>query len=56
MLDTSDAETFRQAAGTGLYMSIDRPSLQYAMSVVMRADKLTKKSVSCTGEVWQSHD
>ena len=27
-------ETFRQAAGTG-YLSIDRPSLQFAMSVVM---------------------
>ena len=34
-LDTTDAQTFRQAAGTGLYMSIDRPSLQFAMSVVM---------------------
>ena len=28
-------QTFRQAAGTGLYLSIDRPSLQFAMSVVM---------------------
>ena len=34
-LHTTDAQTFRQAAGTGLYMSIDRPSLQFAMSVVM---------------------
>ena len=31
-LDTTDAQTFRQAAGTGLYMSIDRPSLQFAMA------------------------
>ena len=28
-------KTLRQAAGTGLYLSIDRPSLQFAMSVVM---------------------
>ena len=34
-LDRTDAQTCRQAAGTGLYMSIDRPSLQFAMSVVM---------------------
>ena len=34
-LNETDAQTFRQAAGTGLYMSIDRPSLQFAMSVVM---------------------
>ena len=34
-LDTTDAQTFRQAAGTGLHMSIDRPSLQFAISVVM---------------------
>ena len=33
--DTTDAQTFRQAAGTGLYTSIDRPSLQFALSVVM---------------------
>ena len=33
-LNETDAQTFRQAAGTGLYMSIDRPSLQFAMSVV----------------------
>ena len=33
-LNGADAQTFRQAAGTGLYMSIDRPSLQFAMSVV----------------------
>ena len=35
ILNTTDAQTFRQAAGTGLYLSIDRPSLQFAMSVVM---------------------
>ena len=34
-LEPHDAQTFRQAAGTGLYLSIDRPSLQFAMSVVM---------------------
>ena len=34
-LNETDAQTFRQAAGTGLYMSIGRPSLQFAMSVVM---------------------
>ena len=34
-LNETDAQTFRQAAGMGLYMSIDRPSLQFAMSVVM---------------------
>ena len=34
-LNATDAQTFRQAAGTVLYMSIDRPSLQFAMSVVM---------------------
>ena len=34
-LNETDAQTFRQAAGTGLKMSIDRPSLQFAMSVVM---------------------
>ena len=34
-LNATDAQTFRQAAGTGLYMSIDRPSLQFSMSVVM---------------------
>ena len=34
-LNETDAQTFRQAADTGLYMSIDRPSLQFAMSVVM---------------------
>ena len=34
-LNETDAQTFRQAAGTGLYMSIDRPSLQFAMSAVM---------------------
>ena len=34
-LDTTDAQTFRQAAGTGLYTPIDRLSLQFAMSVVM---------------------
>ena len=34
-LEPHDVQTFRQAAGTGLYLSIDRPSLQFAMSVVM---------------------
>ena len=34
-LNATNAQTFRQAAGTGLYVSIDRPSLQFAMSVVM---------------------
>ena len=34
-LNETDAQTFRQAEGTGLYMLIDRPSLQFAMSVVM---------------------
>ena len=34
-LEPHDAQTFRQAAGAGLYLSIDRPSLQFAMSVVM---------------------
>ena len=34
-LEPHDVQTFRQAAGTGLCMSIDRPSLQFAMSVVM---------------------
>ena len=29
-LDTTDAQTCSQAAGTGLYMSLDRPSLQFA--------------------------
>ena len=34
-LNADEASLFRQAAGTGLYLSIDRPSLQYAMSEVM---------------------
>ena len=34
-LNAGDANVFRQAAGTGLYLSIDRPSLQYAMSETM---------------------
>ena len=34
-LEPHDVQTLRQAAGTGLYLSIDRPSLQFAMSVVM---------------------
>ena len=34
-LEPHDVQTFRQAAGTGLLLSIDRPSLQFAMSVVM---------------------
>ena len=34
-LEPHDVQTFRQAAGTGLYLSIDRPSLHFAMSVVM---------------------
>ena len=34
-LNAEDANVFRQAAGTGLYLSIDRPSLQYAMSETM---------------------
>ena len=32
-LEPHDAQIFRQAAGTGLCLSIDRPSLQFAMSV-----------------------
>ena len=102
-LNDTDAQTFRQAAGTGLYMSIDRPSLQFAVSVVMSGmcepkvahqlqvvrvaryvlqhpgeawlfgyqavpktlyvftdtdwagDELTRKSVSCTVEKYDSH-
>jgi len=34
-LNADEASLFRQAAGTGLYLSIDSPSLQYAMSEVM---------------------
>ena len=34
-LNATDARTFRQAAGRGIYMSIDRPSYQFEMSVVM---------------------
>ena len=34
-LEPHDVQTLRQAAGTGHYLSIDRPSLQFAMSVVM---------------------
>ena len=34
-LEPHDVQTFRQAAGTGLYLSIDRPSPQLAMSVVI---------------------
>ena len=34
-LEPHDVQTFRQAAGTGLYLSIDRPPLQFAMSVEM---------------------
>ena len=34
-LEPHDVQTFRQAAGTGLYLSIDCPSLQFALSVVM---------------------
>ena len=41
-LNKTDAQTFRQAAGTGLYMSIDRPLLQFAMSVVMSGKSETK--------------
>ena len=34
-LSATDAQTFRQAAGTGRYVSMDRPSHPFAMSVVM---------------------
>ena len=34
-LEPHNAQTFRQAAGTRFYLSIGRPSLQFAMSVVM---------------------
>ena len=34
-LEPHDVQIFRQAAGTGLHLSVDRPSLQFAMSVVM---------------------
>ena len=34
-LEPHDVQTFRQAAGTGLYLSIDRPSFQFVMSVVL---------------------
>ena len=37
-----DAQTFRQAAGTGLHLSIDRPSLQFAMSAVMSGMSVPK--------------
>ena len=33
-LNATDAQTFRQTAGTGLCKSIGRPSLQFSMSVV----------------------
>ena len=41
-LEPHDAQTFRQAAGTGLYLSIDRPSLQFAMSAVMSGMSVPK--------------
>ncbi len=34
-LTVEEATSFRQGAGTGLYLSIDRPSLQFAMGEVM---------------------
>ena len=34
-LEPHDAQTLRQAAGTRLYLSTDRPSLQFAMSAVV---------------------
>ena len=48
-LNAIDAQTFRQAAGTGLYMSIDRPSLQFAMSVVMSGMSEPKSGSSIAG-------
>ena len=41
-LEPHDVQTFRQAAGTGLYLSIDRPSLQFAMSAVMSGMSVPK--------------
>ena len=38
-----DVQTCKQAAGTGLYLSIDRLSLQFAMSVVMSGMSEPKK-------------
>ena len=48
--DTDDTERdrcsdFSQAAGTVFYMSIDRPSLQFAMSVVMSGKSESKVNV-----------
>ena len=34
-LPDSEVQSFRQAAGTGLYLSIDRPTIQFAMGDVM---------------------
>ena len=41
-LEPHDAQTFRQAAGTGLYLSIDCPSLQFAMYAVMSGMSVPK--------------
>ena len=49
-LNETDVQTFRQAAGTGLYMSIDRPSLQFAMSVVMSG--MSEPKVVHPGKTW----
>ena len=49
-LEPHDVQTFRQAAGTGL--SIDRPSLQFAMSVVMSGMSEQKWFISCRWCAW----
>ena len=41
-LEPHDAQTFRQAASTWLNLSIDRPSLQFATSVVMSGMSVPK--------------
>ena len=52
-LNETGAQTFRQAARTGLYLSIDRPSLQFAMSVVMSGMSEPKKwFISCRWCAW----
>ena len=51
-LEPHDVQTFRQAAGTGLCLSIDRPSLQFAMSVVMIGISETKGFTICRWCAW----
>ena len=64
-LSTEEAKEFRKYAGTALYLSLDRPSIQYAMSEIsagmsmptklhyMRLKRLVRYLVLYPTETWQ---